>query len=242
MDVYWLEQTFADVPADDDWLSAREAACLGSLRFARRRADWRLGRWTAKRALAVHLGLTNVEIRAAPDGAPEVFVTNAPAPVTISLSHRAGKAVCAVAGPGAALGCDVERIEPRDDSFVADYFTVDEQGLVVRASAPERALIVTLLWSAKESALKALRVGLRADIRSVTVSPMFSTAPGWRGWQPLDARYIDGRGFRGWWKYNGEMLWTLLAQWDRVEKPTCRDTRGGCWNEMQRHRLEDTRG
>jgi 4'-phosphopantetheinyl transferase len=54
MDVYWLDQTQADVPAGDEWLCAREAACLARLRFAKRRADWRLGRWTAKRALAAY--------------------------------------------------------------------------------------------------------------------------------------------------------------------------------------------
>ena len=39
MDVYWLEQVGADVPPNDDWLSASEAACLARLRFAKRRAD-----------------------------------------------------------------------------------------------------------------------------------------------------------------------------------------------------------
>jgi len=56
-DVYWLEQTEADVPAEDDWLSEREAVRLGRMRIPKRRADWRLGRWTAKRALAACLKL-----------------------------------------------------------------------------------------------------------------------------------------------------------------------------------------
>ena len=104
MDVYWLEQTEADVPAENDWLSASEAVCLNSMRFAKRRADWRLGRWTAKCALSAYLNvpahpqvLAKIEIRPAPSGAPEVFFGNQPAAVTISLSHRAGIAACAVA-------------------------------------------------------------------------------------------------------------------------------------------------
>jgi hypothetical protein len=36
------------VPAENDWLSAIEGVCLNSMRFAKRRNDWRLGRWTAK--------------------------------------------------------------------------------------------------------------------------------------------------------------------------------------------------
>ena len=57
MNVYWLEQTDADVPAENQWLSAGEIFFLGRLRFARRLNDWRLGRWTAKRALAACLNM-----------------------------------------------------------------------------------------------------------------------------------------------------------------------------------------
>ena len=85
------------------------------MRFAKRRDDWRLGRWTAKRALAAYLNLpsnpqtlADIEIRPAPSGAPEVFVANKPAAVTISLSHRGGVAACAVAPSGMELGCDLE--------------------------------------------------------------------------------------------------------------------------------------
>jgi 4'-phosphopantetheinyl transferase len=57
MDIYWLEQTEADLPAENQWLSAREMLRLARMRFAKRRTDWRLGRWTAKRALAASLNL-----------------------------------------------------------------------------------------------------------------------------------------------------------------------------------------
>src|SRR5271157_5967895 len=55
MDVYWLEQAEADVPEGNDWLSASEAVRLNAMRFAKRRADWRLGRCTANRAVAAYL-------------------------------------------------------------------------------------------------------------------------------------------------------------------------------------------
>jgi 4'-phosphopantetheinyl transferase len=238
MEVYWLEQTEADVPRDFDWLSATEAARLNSMRFAKRRADWRLGRWTAKRALAVSLNvpahpqaLAEIEIRPAPSGAPEVFFANKPAPVTVSLSHRAGTAVCAVALSDAALGCDLEVIEPRSNSFVADYFTTEEQALVARAFAGDRSRLCALLWSGKESALKALRAGLRLDTRCVIVSPI--DALGRQGkegdertedsalavrssgrlnsWRPLHVRYTNGQTFRGWWHHTGNLLRTIVA-------------------------------
>ena len=177
MDVYWLEQNESDVPAENHWLSPGETRCLTAMRFAKRRTDWRLGRWTAKRALAACLqlpadlpALANIEIRAASSGAPEVFLRNQRAPVTISLSHRAGAAICAVALSATSLGCDLETVEPRIATFAADYFTANEQTLVEQTCAQVRPLLVTLLWSAKESALKALNTGLRLDTNSVEVS------------------------------------------------------------------------
>ena len=78
MEVYWLEQSDADVPADNGWLSANEAARLNAMRFPKRRDDWRLGRWTAKNALALYFLslkvradpqiLASLEIRQAPSG------------------------------------------------------------------------------------------------------------------------------------------------------------------------------
>jgi len=177
MNAYWLEQSDADVPAENHWLSAGEILSLGRMRYPKRRNDWRLGRWTAKRALAACLNLprdllalANVEIRAAASGAPEVFLFNQTAPVTISLSHRAGIAMCAVAHPGTGIGCDLEVIEPRSNAFIADYLTAREQALVAQTLDEERALLVNLLWSAKESALKALHVGLRLDTNCMDVS------------------------------------------------------------------------
>src|SRR5215471_18099467 len=152
MNLCWLEQTEADVPPENDWLSASELARLGGMHFAKRRADWRLGRWTAKRALSVCLDLPgdpqvfqNIEIRPAASGAPQVFVVNQPAAFTISLSHRDGVAACAVADAGMEMGCDLELVEARSDAFVADYFTVEEQALIVRTSPIDRARILALL-------------------------------------------------------------------------------------------------
>src|SRR5271166_4744649 len=237
MDVYWLEQAEADVPAENDWLSASEAARLNAMRFAKRRADWRLGRWAAKRAVAAYLdvpghrqALANIEVHAAPSGAPGFYTLNTAAPATISLSHRDGTALCAVAPSGAALGCDLEIIEPRSDAFVADYFTAEERALVARMSLEDRPRLLALLWSAKESALKALHEGLRLDTRSVVVTVVDAlqrcgesggkvaedTALSFQqscvnSWRPLQVRYIEGHNFCGWWQQTGNLLRTLVA-------------------------------
>jgi len=217
MDVYWVEQRECDVPLANDWLSASELSRMSAMRIAKRRADWRLGRWTAKLAVASYLNLpadrralAQIEIRPAPSGAPEAFVANTAAAMTISISHRAGVALCAVAASGTQLGCDLEIVEPRSDAFVSDYFTTEEQALVACASAAERSRLLALLWSAKESALKALREGLRMDTRDVIVSPDES-AFGLTGWSRLQARCVGGQTFRGWWRSSDSMVTTMVA-------------------------------
>lgn len=234
IDVFWLEQTAADVPSDHGWLSANEADRLQSLLVPKRRDDWRLGRWTAKRAVAGCLnmphdrhGLSSVEIRAAASGAPEAFVANQPVAVTISISHRSGLAICAIAPSGGLLGCDLEVIEARSNAFAADYFTAEEQRVVARAPLQDHARLLTLLWSAKESALKALREGLRLDTRCVSVSlddwyvrsdggaaedpgpeARSSDADSWR---PLKVRHTGGQVFSGWWRASCSMVRTVVS-------------------------------
>jgi 4'-phosphopantetheinyl transferase len=217
MNLCWLEQCGQDLPKENDWLSQNEINFLESLRFAKRRGDWRLGRWTVKHALAAYLnspcspaGLAKIEIRPAPSGAPEAFFENKPAPVTISLSHRDDRAICVVAPPAVDMGCDLERVEPRSDAFIADYFTPDEQELVIRHTLAERPLLLALLWSGKESALKALRTGLRIDTRSVVVGPV-DLSLDLDGWSPLQVRHKDGQKFNGWWQMGDGMVRTVVA-------------------------------
>jgi 4'-phosphopantetheinyl transferase len=217
VDVYWLEQTQADVPADNDWLSSAETFVMNGLRFEKRRNDWRLGRWTGKRALATFLNLpgsgralAEIEICAGQTGAPEVLLYGAPAAVSISLSHRAGRAMCVVSASAAALGCDLEIIEPRTDGFVADYFVTEERELVARAAVSEQFKLLALMWSAKESALKALRTGLRSDTRSVVVMPVDDAADV-NGWSRMKVQCSDGRIFLGWWQGTDNVMRTMVA-------------------------------
>jgi 4'-phosphopantetheinyl transferase len=210
MQVYWLEQVEADVPAGNEWLSQAEAVRLDSFWIPKRRADWRLGRWTAKRAIAAFLGanlrLDGIEVRADAAGAPQIFYLSCPTGFPISISHCRGVACCAIAERDGAVGCDLEWIEARDNAFVADYFTMEEQAAVEAAGPADRDSLVTLIWSAKESALKALRVGLAADTRSVTVQ--IGNDPGL--WHSLSVYHSAGE-FRGWWRISGNLVRTVVA-------------------------------
>lgn len=217
MSLSWLSQGMADAPADDAWLSPRETAWVARIRFPKRRSEFRLGRWTAKKALALYLGrdasaaaLRTIEIDRAPDGAPAPLVDGLPAEAYVTMTDRADQAVCLVGPPATALGCDLELVEPRSNAFVADFLTAAEQGLVAVAGAGEaRDLLANLVWCGKESALKVLRTGLRRDTRSVEVS--FPEGGAVDGWAPMSVRAVEGTIFPGWWQRFGAFVLTLAA-------------------------------
>ena len=223
--LHWLTQITADLPKHNNWLSKNERATLADKHFLKRRADWRLGRWTAKRALLAHLAKTHavqslceIEIRAAVDGAPEAFLHDKPMPVTLSISHSRGVGFCVVAPADVAVGCDLELVEFRSDAFISDYFTLEEKALVLKAHAGDRPLLATLIWSAKESALKALRQGLRRDTRSVHVQVDLSHVR--ENWSPLTVRCEEtARSFHGWWRCVGLHVQTVAAA-SQTAEPT----------------------
>jgi 4'-phosphopantetheinyl transferase len=210
----WFTVNVSDLPVDHGWLGVRERQILSRLKVPGRRRDWMLGRWAAKRAAVVATAGTGgvseaeVEVIAASDGAPEAWLGGRPAPFQISLSHCDGLGACLVAGPGVTVGCDVELVEPRAAVFAADWFT-DRELTWLAGTPPEyRDLWVTLIWSAKESVLKALRQGLRRDPRDVDVW-LENAEPDSEGWRPL-AAVNDGHRFEGWWRREGRLVMTAV--------------------------------
>ncbi len=213
----WLTALQAEVPTGSGWLSPGERDVLGGMSFLKRRSDWRLGRWAAKRAVASWLGcdLDRVEIVAAPDGAPEARLDGAPAPAAVSLSHRAGHAAALVGDPGTCLGCDLELIEPRSEGFVETWLGPAEQALVGGAPPDDRPRLANLVWSAKEAAAKARREGLRLDVRQADVDVQ---PPGRDGWGPLHVTWPEaGEATDGWWRQDGDFI--LAVAVDSREPP-----------------------
>ncbi len=225
----WLTRGEVDLPGDLRWLSAVERTRLGTLRFTKPRNEYLLRRWTAKHAVAASLALptdpsslASIEVLNRWTGAPYVQVRGEPLGFDISLSDRAGWAVCMVGGspasgygsghgsgaPGGAVGIDLELVEPRSDGFIADFLTLPEQAYVTaQGGGDARHAAANLLWSAKESALKVMHTGLRVDTRTVEVT--VHQAPLTEGWAPLTVAALDGRVFPGWWRRNGVFLLTI---------------------------------
>jgi 4'-phosphopantetheinyl transferase len=210
---WWLARAEDTLPPLGEWLTATERSRAEALWLTKRRTDFLLSRWTLKLAVAKVLGwpedsasLARIEARAAPSGAPQLYVDGGLAAQRVSLSDRAGCAICLVANGGSAVGCDVEIVEPRSDAFVRDYLTEAER-LLVGAAGPDRHRAANLIWSAKESALKVLGTGLRRDTRSVEVV-VAELNPAERTWSSLEVRTAEGPVFPGWWRQSGAFLVT----------------------------------
>jgi 4'-phosphopantetheinyl transferase len=135
----------------------------------------------------------------------------------LSISHCNGHAFCALSDTcGIELGVDIERIEPRAATFAEDYFTAHELGQL-RAAPPERRdMLVTLIWSAKEAALKALRLGLTVDTRSISCTIGASKME--YGWAHMDIACDQQRiglsaapMLRGFWHMMNDYVLTVAA-------------------------------
>jgi 4'-phosphopantetheinyl transferase len=214
----WFSAGMAEVPADPRWMEPALVDRLSRMRYTKRRDEAMLGRWTAKTTVARALdhpldleALSRVTIVNAPDGAPEVTIDGKATGLAIGMTDRGDWAVATVRPGPERVGCDLELVESRSPAFVGDYFTPREQQVWSDADVEDRDLAANLIWSAKESALKVLRTGLRRDTRTVEVdlgSWRTATAGAWR---PFAVHPNEGGIFPGWWVQHGEFVLTTVA-------------------------------
>jgi 4'-phosphopantetheinyl transferase len=219
--VYWtlVGATPISLEKNSGFLSPAEQEKLASLRFAKRRYEWLLGRWAAKslvHSLRQYHGysMAAIEIGHAPAGAPCISLPDGSiSPDCLSISHRDGLALCAVTtGRDLRIGADLEKIEARADNFLKDYFTTAENGWVESLPPETRDLHQTLIWSAKEAMLKALGVGLRWDTRQVEVRATQGgeSLPG--EWQELRvATPHEDHNWSAWWQRRGDHILTMAG-------------------------------
>jgi 4'-phosphopantetheinyl transferase len=199
------------VPTGDAWLGERERTVQATLHVAARRQAWRLGRWTAKAALAAWLGVApaDTEVLAAPDGAPEAWAGDERLPVTLSLSHRAGLALAACAAPGTPLGADAEVIEPRSPAFLEEWLSPDERAALPRIAPGHPADVgANAVWTAKEAAAKARREGLRLDLLAARAT--LAPAAGLR-WAAAEVAWPDAPPVHGWWRRHDDHVLTVVT-------------------------------
>lgn len=218
--IHWLlaERTPASHREAGIFLSPEEQQKLATLRFPKRRDEWLAGRWAAKslvRSLPEwgDIPFAQIEIGNNPEGAPFVRLPEGRTPPgCLSISHSGPFAFCALAAEsGFRFGVDLEKVEPRSGSFVRDFFTPEEQRLVDAVPVGEQEIAVTLIWSLKESMLKALGMGLRLDTRQVEVLTVGELVPGdWREVR-VGEPGTKNRPWSAWWQRRGDYLLTVAG-------------------------------
>jgi malonyl CoA-acyl carrier protein transacylase len=165
--IHFAAEPVRDAPLDGRF-SAAEKAQHAKFPVPKRAQEWRAGRLAAKQAVALlrPASPADIEVRGDESGKPMVFVAGQPADLRLSLTHRDGLAVAAVATT--PLGIDLETIEPKPQSFLEEAFATSELKDLMEASArgEDIAAQVACLWTAKEAALKRAGVGLRSDLRA----------------------------------------------------------------------------
>ncbi len=175
-------------------LSARELACLNSMKVAKRRMDFLSGRiagkHAVKRLLAAQNGarfeeetkglrLADIEIRRTVTGAPRVFINDSPGRLRVSISHSPRFAASAVCNGNEyrGIGVDLEKIEKRDESILAVAFRPSEIAAMRERADKEKTSLdacVTRYWSLKEAALKSMGIGLNVDLKDIEIVEDFS--------------------------------------------------------------------
>lgn len=239
--IHWLLQSLDDCPeiagaqAPAGLLCPQEQQQFSTLKIEKRRRDWLLGRWTAKHLVQGYLtaeesftpDLSSIRIANAADGSPfcELLTgdTAQRLPLSLSISHSHGYSLCALCRESEgservwSLGCDIEWIEHREQSFVNDFFTAQEIRDVMGTPVDYRNCRVTAIWSAKEAVLKSLRTGLRIDTRRITCqfgAPDMIAAE----WTPLTvttdsqlAAEFPGR-WSAWWQVQEGFVLTMALR------------------------------
>lgn len=209
----------ADAVAPDGLLSAEERERYESFRVPKRRRDWLLGRWTAKRLIADYLAqrgtptpFDQIIIRTRSNGSPYAVLFDEELSFSLSISHSAAYSFCALTDrAGGTVGADIEVIEPRPLSLAEQFFTAEELAQVLARLEAERDLWITLVWSAKEAFLKSIKEGLRVDTRAISVDMPESLAGEWQSLNVVARGELlqANQSYRAWWRYEGELVLTL---------------------------------
>lgn len=217
-EIAYLLETAPSGPAWDsvEFLAPSERERLAGMKFERRRHSWLLGRRAAKNLLRAMLpgvlDLSEIQIENEAGGAPFAQVDGLPVSGCLTISHREEWALAAyTAHTGLQIGADLEIVPAESPDFLEDYLSSGELETAARLAGRERAWWMILCWSAKEAVLKALRIGLRADTRSVELLAYAGGQPG--AWTPLPARSsLPGtEDLRLWWQAEGDLVLTLAA-------------------------------
>ena len=184
------------------WLAPPELAQDAAWTSVKRRAEWRAGRFAAKRLVRDIFGLSPLAFAIGRDGDAPCLVGPDLPPVILSLSHSAGLGAATFSDPAGegVVGLDVQQVRPVHPGLAARVFTTAERAqIAAQFGEGSHAAGMLLLWALKEAAIKTRRRAWGRSLREIEVE---LTADGkavvrMPGEPPLSAAYVMLEG--GWW-------------------------------------------
>ena len=182
----------------DDFFCTEEQEEFSRFKVAKRQNEWISSRITSKKMIVKILNdndLTypDIRIQKETNGRPYISIEGqGRLDGKFSLSHSHGAVFCGYcSAPDLDFGIDLEKIEERKLEFIMDYFTRNEIGNYQRCTPIQKNEFSTLIWSAKEAALKTIGKGLALDTRKVEVTPR-KVESLIEGWGMCDVRISEG--------------------------------------------------
>ena len=162
----------------DKYFSLEEQSEYSRFKVIKRQFEWISSRIISKKMIkhilkGEKLYFPDIRIKKEDTGQPYIYISGqGRLEGKFSLSHSNGYVFCGYS-PSKELifGLDLEKIEARSLEFVQDYFTSREIERYQVLDGNDKEEYTTMVWSAKESVLKTLGLGLSIDTRKVEIIP-----------------------------------------------------------------------
>ena len=150
-----------NIPAPEEFLSARELKTYNDFKVEKRKKEWLGGRYALKKLASGFFifDIKMIEVRNKTSGQPALGVPGG-CSMPVSITHSGDFAAAAIATAGMGIGVDMEVIEPRSRAWAEQCFAPEE----ISSWAP---IFLTELWAKKEAVLKFMGVGLSLDTRDI---------------------------------------------------------------------------
>jgi phosphopantetheinyl transferase len=174
------------------YLNNTELFDYQKLSVPKRQMEWLASRLLVKQLVRESvengrlLQYRSIEVRKETSGVPYVYLKGTGRIGWLSFSHsNSGVFAAFSTNNNTWFGVDIEYVEARSPLLFEDFFTKNEFDTVNALDGTEKDKLANLVWSAKESYLKATEKGLQMDTRRVEI--LQSTAPSMTpDWTPIE--------------------------------------------------------
>nr|WP_314464365.1 4'-phosphopantetheinyl transferase superfamily protein [uncultured Clostridium sp.] len=160
---------------DKNILSEKERIYYDNLKYEKRKTEFLLGRFVAKRAigeLIQYSSLKEIEIVHGIFGQPIVKLNNS-LNIHISISHSMNSAAAIASFEEYPCAIDVERVQNSNSQIIQTILCKEE--LFLLNDKKDNDEIITILWTAKEAMSKVIQTGFLTDMELFKIKSINSS-------------------------------------------------------------------